>query len=254
MTEPRQRRVGAYAKLLANYASDDAIIDAGEKAELLFIRGLAFLATSDSDGYITDAQLIRFVGAGMRDAAARARTLARVGVWERVDGGYVVRSWTKIHETAEEKGYKRKADRERKRLRPDSDRNPDGTPPEGGSESLLGSYVSSSPPTEHDSATHDTAVHDNASQGRAATPEPSRPPSMFCPNHPNGTTEKCGPCADARRIYGAWVKETAGREAERRSAALAAIAACDQCDSKGFRLDPETKKPIGKCNPHRRTA
>lgn len=115
------RRVGAYAKLLANYAADDAIIAAGEKAELLFVRGLAFCATSDSDGYITDGQLLRVVGAGMRDAVARAKTLVREGLWERVEDGYQVRSWMKIHETAEEKGRARATDRERKRRERDSE-------------------------------------------------------------------------------------------------------------------------------------
>lgn len=159
------RRVGAYAKLLSNYASDDAIIAAGEKAELLFVRGLAFCATSDSDGYITDGQLVRIVGAGMRDANARARTLVREGLWQQAEGGYQVRSWTKIHESAEEKGRQRRTDRERKRRDkgpdsgefpdefraehvpdsdPDSERNADRNPPD----SLDCSYVSSSPRTE----------------------------------------------------------------------------------------------------------
>lgn len=126
------RRVGAYAKLLANYAADDAIIAAGEAAELLFVRGLAFCATSDSDGYITEAQMVRYVGAGMKDAAKRARKLVEVGLWSSVDGGYQVRSWTKMHETSTEKGRRRKADRERKAsdvprgIQTESARNPDG--------------------------------------------------------------------------------------------------------------------------------
>ncbi len=82
------RRVGAYGKLLANYASDDAIIAAGEAAELLFCRAIAFLATSDSDGYITDGQLVRVVGAGMKDAVKRARKLVEVGLWLRDGDGY----------------------------------------------------------------------------------------------------------------------------------------------------------------------
>lgn len=126
------RRVGPYAKLLANYASDDAIIAAGEAAELLFVRGLAFCATSDSDGYITTSQLLRFVGAGMRDVEKRATRLVEQGLWGRDGDGYQIRSWTKINETAEEKGRKRRTDRERKRdstpdgFRSDSVRNPSG--------------------------------------------------------------------------------------------------------------------------------
>jgi hypothetical protein len=136
------RRVGAYAKLLANYASDDALMEAGEAAELLFVRGLAFCATSDSDGFITEAQMTRYVAAGMRDPAKRAKRLVEVGVWLRVDGGYLVRSWTKLHETSVEKGRRLKTDRERKKSgTPDDserngDRNPDGIRAEGASDSL----------------------------------------------------------------------------------------------------------------------
>lgn len=148
---PQVRRVGAYAKLLANYAADDAIIAAGEAAELLFVRGMAFCATSDSDGYITDAQVVRYVGAGMKDAPKRAEKLAEVGLWERVSGGYQVRSWTSIHPTTEEKGRKLKADRDRKRgfqteLAKDSGRIPRGIRTEGSAESL--SLIHNSAETE----------------------------------------------------------------------------------------------------------
>lgn len=161
------RRVGAYAKLLANYASDDAIIAAGEAAELLFVRGLAFCATSDSDGYITEGQLSRVVGAGMKDAPKRAKRLVAEGLWESTEDGYVVRSWLKIHEAAEEKGRKRSTDRERKRSERGSDsepcpsgqdamseRNPEGVT----TDSLLCSYVSSSSGTEQSTTEQSSAL------------------------------------------------------------------------------------------------
>src|SRR6185312_10057270 len=130
---------------------------AGEAAELLFVRGLAFCATSDSDGYITHGQLTRVVGAGMRDASKRATVLVREGLWEEAEGGYVVRSWLKIHDAAEEKGRKRSTDRERKRRErgTESDARPSGQEPlsERTSDgitmdSLLSSYVRRSPRTE----------------------------------------------------------------------------------------------------------
>jgi hypothetical protein len=108
------RRLGPYAPLSATYASDDAIIEAGEAAELLFCRGLAFCSTSNSDGYITDAQLVRFVGVGMRDAKKRAEKLAAVGLWERVQGGYIIRSWLDWNASSVELGRAKKKDRERK--------------------------------------------------------------------------------------------------------------------------------------------
>lgn len=257
-----QRRVGAYAKLLANYASDDAIIAAGEKAELLFVRGLAFCATSDSDGYITEAQLVRFVGAGMSDAKKRAQTLVREGVWDRVDGGYQIRSWLKIHPSSEEKGYKRKTDRERKHAKAeeefqtDSVRNPDGTSTDGARESLNCSVV-----TESLSSTDQFNTH----QGRAATPRdgaPNNPPAIgddpkpdrYCPKHmPDGPKGNCGNCGDARRRLEAWEKRDEQRAATVVRMYREAIAACDMCDEHGRRLDPDTLKPIGACT-HRQSA
>lgn len=148
------RRVGPYAPLSASYASDDAIIEAGEKAELLYVRGLAFCATAESDGFLTEAQLIRFVGAGMKDAKARAKKLVEVGLWEAHEGGYLVRAWLKWNASAEELGRHRKKDRERKAAAnaapepeqdstlegvpdssDDSARNPEGLQTESGMES-----------------------------------------------------------------------------------------------------------------------
>lgn len=112
------RRLGPYAPLSAMYASDDAIINAGEAAELLYVRGLAFCAGSiEQDGYITDAQLKRFVGAGMDDAVNRAETLVREGLWERIDGGYEVRAWLKWNRSSDDLGRERKKDRDRKAAR-----------------------------------------------------------------------------------------------------------------------------------------
>lgn len=143
------RRLGAYAPLSATYSSDDAIIAAGEKAELLYVRGLAFCAsTPENNGYVTEAQLIRFVGAGMRDATARAKTLVRVGLWEQEEGGYVVRAWLKWNKSADQLGRERRKDRERKAAAKDSDQldllsdsdddsdwNPDGSQTEAEPES-----------------------------------------------------------------------------------------------------------------------
>lgn len=93
MAVNKVRRNGSYAPLSAHYYKDDAIDEAGEAAELLYVRGLAFCADVLSDGFISDRQLVRFVGVGMTDAPERADMLVKVGLWERADGGYRVRSW-----------------------------------------------------------------------------------------------------------------------------------------------------------------
>ena len=119
------KRNGSYAPLSARYYQDDAIAQAGERAELLYVRGLAFCAAQLSDGFISDVQLRMFVGTGMTGVKTRAERLVEVGLWERIepglfnvngyDGcGYVVRSWSKHNLTKAEIEAKQKKDRDRK--------------------------------------------------------------------------------------------------------------------------------------------
>ena len=110
----RIKSLGPYAPLSATYFTDDAILEAGERAETLFTRALAFCSNSNSDGFIADRQVTAVVGIGMRDATARAARLVEVGLWERVDGGYLIRSWLKWNRSAEDLGRVRRQDRERK--------------------------------------------------------------------------------------------------------------------------------------------
>lgn len=116
MAVNRVRRNGSYAPLSAHYYKDDAIAEAGERAELLYVRGLAFCADVLTDGFISDLQLIRFVGVGMADAKRRADRLGRAGLWIRDDerGGWVVKSWDKWNQSLTEIKAKQKADAERK--------------------------------------------------------------------------------------------------------------------------------------------
>lgn len=114
------KRNGSYAPLSANYYDDDAIIQAGERAEVLFTRGLAFCARTLSDGLITDAQLTR-IGAGLPGLKNRARSLVAVGLWERVEddllgsaGGYRVVQWAKWNLTHDEIRERQRKDAERK--------------------------------------------------------------------------------------------------------------------------------------------
>lgn len=120
----RIRRNGSYAPLSAHYYKDDAIVAAGERAELLYLRGLAFCADVLSDGYISDAQLTRFVGVGLTGARQRAKRLVEVGLWERVEealfgdekgSGYRVVAWPRWNLTKAEIRAKQDRDAARKR-------------------------------------------------------------------------------------------------------------------------------------------
>jgi hypothetical protein len=133
------RRIGSYAPLSAHYYKDDAIAVAGEDAELLFVRGLAFCADVLNDGFITETQLSRFVGVGMRSVSRRAQRLVEVGLWSKVDGGYRVIAWLKWNRSRDDisqlnqkdagrKGNQgREAEPEPPDNDPESERNPNGS-------------------------------------------------------------------------------------------------------------------------------
>jgi hypothetical protein len=111
------KRNGSFAPLSANYYDDDAVIAAGEKAEVLFIRGLAFAARKPTDGFISDLQLTTFRLAGVKQ---RAQRLCEVGLWERVDDdllgtgcGYRIVAWLKHNRSRSEIEEKQRKDADR---------------------------------------------------------------------------------------------------------------------------------------------
>lgn len=113
------RRNGSFAPLSANYYDDDAIIAAGEQAEVLFLRGLAFAARKPADGYISDLQLTTF---RLSRVKARADRLCEVGLWERVEdglfgscAGYRIVAWLKHNASRAEIEAKQRKDADRKR-------------------------------------------------------------------------------------------------------------------------------------------
>jgi hypothetical protein len=108
------KRNGSYAPLSARYYKDDALATAGESAELLFVRGLAFCAEMLNDGFISDIQLDRFVGVGLTSIKRRAEKLVENGLWEREEGGYRVTAWAKWNLTKSEIEEKQRRDSTRK--------------------------------------------------------------------------------------------------------------------------------------------
>lgn len=169
---PRPKSLGSYAPLSTSYYRDDAILEAGERAELLYVRGLAYCAESPTDGYISDRQLTAVVGIGMRDVLKRASVLVSVGLWEKRDGGYVVRSWLKWNKSAEAIGRFLKRDRERKQtgIRTESARIPSGIRADSRDQ-----YTS----------VHDTSVHDTERLPHPP-PDPVLPIDIVTPD---GATE-----------------------------------------------------------------
>lgn len=83
---------GNYVPLDVNYARDVAIRKAGTNAELLFLRSLAYAKGARTSGFVSDFDL-EVVAVGMRAVKAAAQRLVEVGLWVRVEGGWVIRSW-----------------------------------------------------------------------------------------------------------------------------------------------------------------
>jgi hypothetical protein len=96
------KRNGSFAPLSAHYYKDDRIAAAGLASELLYVRGLALAADLLSDGFISDLQLSRYAGVGMKDAKRRAAKLVEVGLWERESGGYRITAWLRWNRSRDE--------------------------------------------------------------------------------------------------------------------------------------------------------
>lgn len=105
-----------WVKLLAvpAYYVDGALLRAGEAAEVLFCRGLAYCGGVESGGRIDKAVLPMIVPA---KAQARADALVREGLWLDQGDHYLVRSWEKWQDEHDAAAERRRKDRDRKRVK-----------------------------------------------------------------------------------------------------------------------------------------
>lgn len=230
-----------YVRLYTQYDQDPAVLAAGEAAEILFLRGIAYAGRAETGGFIPDAQLPRLCPKGSRSRAAR---LVSEGLWMRLEGekGYRIRSWSKLQENHDALAQRRRSDRERKareraRRHQESadvsrDMSRDVTPLEErrGKEVVVTSVgrVTSRNGREHEPPTRRT-----------------------CEDHPHGTDQPCRRCATARHAAAdrdrAAAATKAGQldaDAERRRSAAAAkeaaIGSCSLCDQRGYLPNGQT--------------
>lgn len=121
------RKPGPYVALSAFYADDEKIMEAGEDAELLYVRMLAYCSrTPLTEGWISDRALKSRLGILPRDAGngagnvpgtdagSRAGRLQESGLITRDGTGWRINSWLKWNRSAQEMGRERARDRGRK--------------------------------------------------------------------------------------------------------------------------------------------
>lgn len=102
-----------WVKLIATppYYIDPALLRAGEAAELLFCRGLAYCGSVESRGVIDKTVLPMLCPR----PAPRAAALVREKLWMDKGDHYLVRSWDKWQDEHDAAAERRRKDRERKR-------------------------------------------------------------------------------------------------------------------------------------------
>lgn len=91
---------GNYVPLDVNYVRDVAIRRAGEAAELLFIRALAYSKGAKTGGFVSSYDL-EVVAVGLRNVRVRVAKLVSEGLWIEVRDGWRIRSWDRWNGTDE---------------------------------------------------------------------------------------------------------------------------------------------------------
>lgn len=96
-----------WVKLDDMFADHPKIAEAGPLAGWLYVCGLCYAGRYLTDGFIPKAQVRKL--ADVDNAPELAARLVEVGLWEVVDGGYMIHDYTKYNPSAEQV----KAERER---------------------------------------------------------------------------------------------------------------------------------------------
>ena len=136
------KRPTQYAPLSAFYFDDDAIMEVGEVAELMYVRGLAYAARKpDDEGNLREDVVLYRLGirpdcmvalpeAGPETDPERgpetdpergpetvrkvAAKLVRTGLWEAAEGGYRIAGWLRWNRSRTDAARERQSDRARK--------------------------------------------------------------------------------------------------------------------------------------------
>lgn len=198
-------------KMEARYWDDLAVTGAGERAEVLFIRSIAFSTEKETNGFVPTHQLNRF---GLPGAKQRANSLVEHGLWKPVKGGWQIKSYDRIQEEVVKIAKRKKAEADRKRqayydkrVSAESAADiPADTPHESPedsrkSPSLVSGYETFS---EVEIEIRDLSPQPPASGGRRCTRHKARPKANCAdcqlPANPTIIGPACGKCSPSRRL------------------------------------------------------
>lgn len=112
---------GPYVPLDVNYARDRAIAAAGEEAELLYLRALAYCKGTFSEGFVPDHEVDE-IAKRLKRVPQRIAALVREELWSPTDGGWLIRNWNRWNESSEEVQAKREREAERQRRKRERDK------------------------------------------------------------------------------------------------------------------------------------
>lgn len=116
----------AWARLDDGFHSHPDTLEAGLAANGLFARALSYAAHYQTDGFIPDVFIQAHVPSTRRnwDPEGVVQACLDHGFFNRVAGGFQIVNYLDFNPSRAELESKRKKDRTRKRLQPDSARNP----------------------------------------------------------------------------------------------------------------------------------
>lgn len=190
-------------------------IDMSDAAVALWTRAGSYSAAKLTDGFLTDAVLVRL----SQTPDDAARELVKRGLWRRVRGGYRFHQWDERNLSRARVEAERTADRQRKR-RERQQAHQNGKPqatspivqPDSGPDSTV------TPNGFQGLSVSESLLVSVSGSGRGAGPPENAPPASTeeppprCPSHlDNPDPPPCGACAEARKTLARWKVARAAR-------------------------------------------
>lgn len=116
------KRPSIYAPLSAHYFDDEAVMEIGEDAELMFVRMLAYAARiPEAEGHLPRSVCLNRLGFSSSEndrekrPENRLEKLRESGLVSETPSGYQINSWLRWNPSASQMGRERERDRRRKK-------------------------------------------------------------------------------------------------------------------------------------------